>query len=120
MAASAGQCLGAGLETGNLVAQAVAFHAQPVDQILHGTPGGPCIDEDLVEIRGPMTKEQKADLEKAREFIQEGKELIALIEAKLKRKPRDKSLKSSLQHVRRTHQRIFNAVPEWVAAYINS
>ena len=74
----------------------------------------------LVDIRGPMTKEQKADLEKAREWIQDGKELITRIEAKLKRKPHDESLKRSLEHVRRTHRRIFNAVPEWVAAYIDS
>ena len=67
-----------------------------------------------------MTKEQKAELEKARQFIQDGKELIALIETKLKRKPRDESLKESLALVRRAHQRIFNAVPEWVAAYIDS
>ncbi len=65
-----------------------------------------------IEVKGPMTKEEKVKWDRAREFKAEHDEFLTEIEARVAKEPKDKGLRDMLAGHRRINARFAKALGE--------
>ena len=76
----------------------------PDDIVIHMKTG-------LVELHGPMTKEEKADWDKAHELKKFLRERIAELKEQAAKKPRSRTIRRSIESVRETLNKVERLYP---------
>ena len=68
-----------------------------------------------IEIRGPMTKEEKVRWDHAREILADHNELIEAFEEMTEKRPKDKRLRKALERHRKIGARLVESVSHYAA-----